>query len=153
MQGQIISFQTNLPSNHRFRKFFTFWWSVENISVRSSIFHGLKINKNAKYTRNIFNMKKFWLILKIYDNFLNLPKYFWQIKNILGTLFTCSTPFCRFMHNFIVDCRFASLIVDVDFHQKAIVDCRQKGHKGCDLHLIRTPPSPPSTAIRNHYGI
>ena len=27
----------------------------------------------------------------------------------------------------IVDCRFASLIVDVDFRQKAIVDCRQKG--------------------------
>ena len=46
---------------------------------------------------------------------------------------------CRFMHIFIVDCRFAYLIVDVDFCQKAIVDCRQKGPKSCDQHLIRTP--------------
>ena len=42
---------------------------------------------------------------------------------------------CRFMHIFIVDCRFASLILDVDFHQNAIVDCGQKGKKSCDLHL------------------
>ena len=44
---------------------------------------------------------------------------------------------CRFMHIFIVDCRFASLNVDVDFCQKAIVDCRQKGPKSCDLHLVK----------------
>ena len=50
---------------------------------------------------------------------------------------------CRFMHISIVDCRFASFIVDVDFRQKAIVDCRQKGPKSCDLHLIRNPPHPP----------
>ena len=39
---------------------------------------------------------------------------------------------CRFMHIFIVDCRFALLVVDVDFGQKSIVDCRQKGPKTCD---------------------
>ena len=54
---------------------------------------------------------------------------------------------CRFMHIFIVDCRFALLVVDVDFGQKSIVDCRQKGPKTCDLHLIRTPPHPPPTEI------
>ena len=41
------------------------------------------------------------------------------------------------MHIFSVECRFASLIVNVDFCQKAIVDCRQKGPKSCDLHLIQ----------------
>ena len=28
----------------------------------------------------------------------------------------------------------------IQFHQKNIVDCRQKGPKSCDLHLNRTPP-------------
>ena len=41
------------------------------------------------------------------------------------------------MHIFSVERRFASLIVDVDFCQKAIVDCRKKGRKSCDLHLIK----------------
>ena len=55
---------------------------------------------------------------------------------------------CRFMHIFIVDCRFAVLVVDVDFGQKTIVDCRQKGPKTCDLHLIRTPPHPPCIVFK-----
>ena len=54
---------------------------------------------------------------------------------------------CRFRHIFVVDCRFASPIVDVDFHQKAIVDCRQKDQTSCDLHLIRTPPLPPPSRL------
>ena len=45
---------------------------------------------------------------------------------------------CRFMHIFVVDCRFTSSIVDVDFCQKAVVDCRQQGKKSCDLHLVET---------------
>ena len=48
-----------------------------------------------------------------------------------------------FRHFFIVDCRFALLVVDVDFGQKSIVDCRQKGSKTFDLHFIGTPPHPP----------
>jgi hypothetical protein len=56
---------------------------------------------------------------------------------------------CRSMHIFVVDCRFTSSIVDVDFRQKAVVDCRQKGKKSCDLHLVRTPPHPPHLSHEN----
>ena len=55
---------------------------------------------------------------------------------------------CRFIHIFVVDWRLIEFIVDVDFHHKTFVDCRQNGQKSCDPHLVRTPLTPcPNTPI------
>jgi hypothetical protein len=48
----------------------------------------------------------------------------WKSRSSVSSLIILPIIACRFMHNFIVDCRFASLIVDVDFHQKIILDFR-----------------------------
>ena len=50
---------------------------------------------------------------------------------------------CRFVHIFVVDCRFNESIVYVDLLHKTGVDCRQNGQKCCDVHLVRTPTNPP----------
>ena len=44
------------------------------------------------------------------------------------------------MHISVVDCRFTKFIVDVDFLENMVVDCRSKGEKSCNQHLVRPPP-------------
>ena len=80
-----------------------------------------------------------WLWVRCDTIFLAIKE---KIISFLSSLISLPNETCRFMHIFILNCRFASLIVDVHFHHKTIVDCRQKGQKSCALHLIRTPLTP-----------
>ena len=116
------------------------------LQVRISIFLLPKIVIiSCQYLKGnkVFNIQSQICQLNGEDDYkTDVIQFFLQWKSWSSDSSLISLPImaCRFMHNFIVDCRFASLIVDVDFRQKVIVDCRQKGPKSCDLHLIRTPP-------------
>ena len=69
--------------------------------------------------------------------FLSTEKRTWVRKYVKA---------CRFCLFFIVDCRFWTFVVYVDFLQILAVDCKPKGHP-CNLHLVRPPYQPPISRL------
>ena len=113
----------NTKRHHKVGLYFSLWLNIFLLQVRNSIFLPPKIliiSCQHLKGNNVFNIERQICQLNGEDDYKTDVIQFvlqWKSRSSVSSLISLPIMACRFMHDFIVDCRFASLIVDVDFRQ------------------------------------